>query len=248
MAKKPTSKTEWTEAGGSAYRSEPTTAHKAIGYVYEEKPAFEEFNWLLWNLGKWVEWFEDIFTDYVEVGVGSDVDYNDINSAIADGKSKIVLVSDIEVSSVQNFSASDGILKTNGFKIKAVSDIPVDGVLNISGNNNEVDVNISLTDTSGNPTSNGILISGDSNNIKLKLSQDGIGGILTVAVQSTGTGNKINAYVGLSAAGTITTGLFLSAASEGNDCVITMNRKIGTFSNTYTDSGTANVFRIVDIT
>jgi hypothetical protein len=255
MAKQPKSWADWTEtaptysgADDTGYRIEPTDAHRAVGYTYEEKPAWEEFNWLAWNLGRWAHWVADIFRDYCVVGTGSDTDYPLISSAIAAGYKKIMLITDITIGATEDFTLSNGVLKTNGFKILVPVGIAAVGALKISGSNNEIDVDIELTHDNTPNSIAALVVSGDSNDIKVRITKSTANGVITDAVSITGDGNRVHGSIGISGGGGgITTGLNLSAASEGNQCDLVMNGKIVPFGATYADAGTANDFRIVNI-
>jgi hypothetical protein len=68
---KPTSKTLWTETNPTA-RAEPTGAEKETGWSLSQRPPFQFLNWLFWNLGLWVEYFEGI-TDLLSTAAGQAV-------------------------------------------------------------------------------------------------------------------------------------------------------------------------------
>ena len=259
MAKKPTSYLDWTETGASTsgtddiptQRVEPLALEKITGYVYEQKPPYEEFNWLMWNAGRWIRWIMDVFTsNTVTVGMGADVDYADINAAIAAGKTRIILISNLIVGTTQDFTLSNGSLKTNGFQIVNSAGLaPAGAVLTISGSNNEIDVDINCTVNA--TTNQGLLVTGSSNDIKVRINQGNAAGTITSGIRVEGDGNRINGFVGQTAAGTITKGVTFAAGGDGNQCDLIMDRRIGTFPTVppiYTDAGTANDWRIVDIT
>ena len=62
---KPTSKTLWSNISPDN-RQEPDINRKNIGFL-AEKPAYQYFNWLIWNHGQWIDFFENA----LKIGVNS---------------------------------------------------------------------------------------------------------------------------------------------------------------------------------
>lgn len=56
---KPTAKILWTKTNPSA-RVEPSGSKKESGYSVNERPTFEEFNWLLYDINDWIEYLESV--------------------------------------------------------------------------------------------------------------------------------------------------------------------------------------------
>lgn len=56
---KPTSKTNWTN-NTSSNRQEPTEIKKDTGYIKDEKPGRKTLNWILWIIGQWIDYLENI--------------------------------------------------------------------------------------------------------------------------------------------------------------------------------------------
>ena len=53
MATKPSSHLNWTD-GDAAKVQEPTVGKKLLGWVANERPPAEFFNWLFWRIILWV--------------------------------------------------------------------------------------------------------------------------------------------------------------------------------------------------
>ena len=62
MTTKPTSKTLWTN-GIADNRNEPDSSKKNTGFLTDERPGFQHFNWLIWIIGQWIDYLENR-TDY----------------------------------------------------------------------------------------------------------------------------------------------------------------------------------------
>ena len=59
---KPTTKTLWTN-GSPDNRIEPNSSKKNTGFLSDERPGFQHFNWIIWILGEWINYLESR-TDY----------------------------------------------------------------------------------------------------------------------------------------------------------------------------------------
>jgi hypothetical protein len=74
---KPTSKPAWVPSDDPTKISEPSSGKKAAGFIALEKPTYQQFNWLLNNISKWIDYFEQV-TDQLaaefNVVVGDTVD------------------------------------------------------------------------------------------------------------------------------------------------------------------------------
>lgn len=75
MASKPSSKLDWTigNSNPSAVRVEPSASKKTEGWVVNERPPFENMNWLFYNIDEWIDYLEAV-TDSPAEGV-ADVDF-----------------------------------------------------------------------------------------------------------------------------------------------------------------------------
>lgn len=62
---KPDSKTIWTNATPTN-RLEPGGSKKNTGYIAGERPGFKTWNWLIYNLGLWTDYLEDV-TDTLKI-------------------------------------------------------------------------------------------------------------------------------------------------------------------------------------
>ncbi|MCP4481428.1 MAG: hypothetical protein GY817_01180 [bacterium] len=90
---KPTSKPEWTD-GTPANREEPDGSRKSTGFL-AERPPFQWWNWLIWIIGQWVNYLEEI-TDYLKTKVTND------------GSNHVILQADEDGQGVKLQSKSDG--------------------------------------------------------------------------------------------------------------------------------------------
>jgi hypothetical protein len=90
---KPVSKPDWTSANPSA-RTEPSGSKKNSGWLAGEKPPFQFFNWLFFNIDEWIDYFEAVtdgtvssaagYDGYVgTIGPGLLPQYATINAAVA---------------------------------------------------------------------------------------------------------------------------------------------------------------------
>ena len=215
---KPTEHLDWTDAT-PANRLEPSSGKKDTGWIYQEFPAGNHLNYNIWLLDQWTKFLAFAFQDFVMVGSNSFNDYATIVLAIAGGKKKLILTSDIEVTAQQNFSLSDGIIIGNGFKIKGTAAI-AGAILLISGSDNRLkDLIAEGTHTSGTII-DGIKVSGSRNQGSgIRVNQNGAGGTMTDGFDFSGNDNQLDV----------------------------MTRQIaGTLTNTLTDTGTDNDYRLVE--
>ncbi len=216
---KPTLYTDWTVSGGASKRTEPASGLKGTGWAYQDYVAGDHLNWILWIYDQWLKWFDRATVGFVTVGTGTDDDYATIALAVAASKNKIILSSDISVTAEQDFSLSDGVINFNGFKIIGTAAI-AGAVFLISGDDNRVsDCFVECTHTSGT-TTDGLSVSGNRNQLtKVKSEMNGAGGTVTDAIDVSGDYNQIDA--------------------------ITQD-PAGTMSNTLTDTGTDNDYRLIE--
>lgn len=70
MATKPTSKLNWVNDGDPAKISEPTLSKKNQGWLAEEKPPFQWFNWISYITWKWLNYYEEK-TDETATALGA---------------------------------------------------------------------------------------------------------------------------------------------------------------------------------
>lgn len=84
----PTSKPNWTD-GSPTKVVEPTPSKKNQGWIKEEKPPFQIFNWIFFNVGQWIDRFIGSKKYNVIVGgtEASERDYADMAAYIADSPS-----------------------------------------------------------------------------------------------------------------------------------------------------------------
>jgi len=62
MPTKPTSVPDWA-TGPGALITEPDSSKKENGFLFEERPAVDYFNWLIYNLGNWINWLAGRFNE-----------------------------------------------------------------------------------------------------------------------------------------------------------------------------------------
>lgn len=71
--------------------TEPTGSQKDVGYMSNQKPTFQNFNWLFYNVTLWIRYFVGAVNALNNTGVayeasiGTGGTYADINAAMADG-------------------------------------------------------------------------------------------------------------------------------------------------------------------
>lgn len=159
---------------------------------------------------------------FVTVGTGGE--YADINAAVAANKNKIILTSDINTAVQQLWSLNNGVIIGNNYAINGTVAIAGDGILRISGDDNILkDLQIIGTHTSGT-TGKGLVIT--NNKVRnqcygIKIFQSGAGGTMTYGLDIAGGDyNQI-------------------------DCII--QAFAGTITSAYSDSGTLNDVRIIDL-
>lgn len=203
MGSKPTTERDWTPAGPGVDVIEPGGAKKTTGWLSEERPPYQFFNWLFWIADQWSKWFKGLFEVTTYVGSSAEADYVDINTAVAASKNRIKLITDITVTVEQVFSLSDGFIDTDGFKIISATVI-AGALLKVTGDHNHMNVIVESTITSGT-TTDGVLLEGDNNRGEICVIQNGAGGTITngVNISATASGNSINTCV-MDEAGTIT--------------------------------------------
>lgn len=218
MTTKPTT-SYWTN--NATYRTEPATGRKNTGYEYEDKPAYQHFNWLLYHIYEWVNWISEWIGGWYTIG--SNGDYASLNAAIADSKTKIKLKEDLLVSSIQTISLDKVILNFNGFKIYTGTSAIASALLAITGNDCIVDAYIESNNTSGSTTT-GLSITGDGNSIRCFIKQNGAGGTLTngCVIESGAIANDLSMFTE-ETLGTMTNRL-VNNAGFGDNNYISMER------------------------
>ncbi len=119
--------------------------------------------------------------------------YTTLAAAIAAGKTKVRLTSDLSVTAETDWTLSNGIIDGQGHSIKVTDSNPITGsILQISGDENII-MNLTLenNDTTGT-TTNGLEVDGDYNRvIDSNVYMNGAGGTLTNAVNDGGNYNVI---------------------------------------------------------
>jgi hypothetical protein len=78
---KPTSHLNWTD-GDASKITEPVSGKKLLGWTADERPPFQYFNWLFWDLDQWNKYFEGL-TDAMQAQV---------NTLVAAGKQYAAIV------------------------------------------------------------------------------------------------------------------------------------------------------------
>lgn len=81
MANKPTSKPNWVSDDGAAKIKEPTSSKKLTGWVKNERPPFNFWNWLLNIFSKWLHYFAG--NAQYNIIIDSDTDEGDYTSMAA---------------------------------------------------------------------------------------------------------------------------------------------------------------------
>ena len=89
---KPSSKPQWT-VGNPDFGTitvEPSAGKKEAGWLPDERPPREFMNWLFFNIGEWIDYFEGVTDIFASQGViydafvGSGGTHADINALMAD--------------------------------------------------------------------------------------------------------------------------------------------------------------------
>lgn len=127
---KPSSKPDWTSANPTV-RTEPSGSKKNSGWATNERPAYQFFNWLFFNIDEWIDYLEsvtDAFVGYQSiysafVGTGGLATHASINDAITDvpAGSKILVLNSATINTVQSISKNNitvefkpGVIYTKG--------------------------------------------------------------------------------------------------------------------------------------
>ena len=114
----PSSKPSWVPSDDATKIIEPSTSKKNTGWLAEEKPPYQYFNWF-WNVfSKWVDWFQGCNPYNIVVSSDSDEqDYASLEAYIAAGATagdrviikndqtitaQITIPSDIEITMLKN--------------------------------------------------------------------------------------------------------------------------------------------------
>lgn len=82
MSVKPTYP-KWIPGAEAARITDPGEAKRALGYVYQEKPPFQYFNWGLYNFSQWILGMQGSFFDII-VGSSAQVTANEATNVLAD--------------------------------------------------------------------------------------------------------------------------------------------------------------------
>lgn len=110
---KPASKPIWT-VGNPDFGTitvEPSAAKKEAGWLPDERPPREFMNWLFYNIGEWIDYFEGVTDTFSAQGiiydafVGAGGTHADINALMADPNiatlKNILIVSTIALDNIQ---------------------------------------------------------------------------------------------------------------------------------------------------
>lgn len=85
---KPTSTPDWTVGNPSfgTVTIEPTSGKKLTGWTSNEKPPFQTFNWLLYNIDQWIKYFDGAIVAGFDVivGGGNGETHTSLANALAD--------------------------------------------------------------------------------------------------------------------------------------------------------------------
>lgn len=110
---KPTSKPEWTVGNPdfATVTQEPSAAKKEAGWLPDERPPREFMNWLFYNFGEWIDYFEteiDSFSGQsviFDAFVGAGGTHADFNALMADpeiaNKKNVIVISTLAVDNPQ---------------------------------------------------------------------------------------------------------------------------------------------------
>lgn len=97
MSTKPTHP-KWIPDGNSAYLTNPGEAKRALGFIYTEKPAFQHYNWSLFNFSEWIKGLQGGFFDII-VGSSTQVtdfeathEIDDLDNALVVAGSKVLFL------------------------------------------------------------------------------------------------------------------------------------------------------------
>jgi len=71
MATKPASEPRWADVGGDIV--EPSAGKKNVGWVANERPPAQFFNWLLNTIWLWIQWLNSAVVDFGTATVQADV-------------------------------------------------------------------------------------------------------------------------------------------------------------------------------
>jgi len=80
----------WIPNGEAARITDPGLAKRDLGFVYQEKPPFQYFNWALYNLSQWQLGLQGSYFDII-VGSSAQVTANEATNVIADLDDTLVL-------------------------------------------------------------------------------------------------------------------------------------------------------------
>ena len=114
---KPTLKPDWVVGQSGTNIVEPTSGKKAAGWVADERPAAEYWNWLLQNISEWIDYVDSV-SDTLEafhlfyqavVGSGALATHTTLNAAMLDvaAGARILVISD------QTLNVTQQITKNN---------------------------------------------------------------------------------------------------------------------------------------
>lgn len=90
---KPTEQLDWVTTN-AAVRSEPSSGKKATGWASNERPPFQHFNWLFYNIDQWIKYFDTEIDDGIagfgtlvdhKVGSDSNADYASLKACLDSG-------------------------------------------------------------------------------------------------------------------------------------------------------------------
>ncbi len=110
-AVKPDAKTLWTNPT-PANRLEPGGSKKNVGYVAGERPGFKTWNWLIYTLGLWTDYYEPV-TDLLQVSTDTAGGYIGQRGSITIGKSTDTITAGVEVDIVGDVAADAFVNSTN---------------------------------------------------------------------------------------------------------------------------------------
>lgn len=96
---------------------EPTGSLKNAGYATNQRPTFQNFNWLFYNVTLWIRWFYLSITTlnnaaiFYDASIGTGGTYADINAAMADSGlpvgSTLLILNSLALTSTQQITKNN---------------------------------------------------------------------------------------------------------------------------------------------
>ena len=127
---KPVNKPEWTVGNPDfgTVTQEPSAAKKEAGWLVDERPPREYMNWLFFNVGEWIDYFETVTDTFASQGIiydafiGAGGTHVDVNAWQADGDianlKNAIVVSNLAVDVIQ-------VITQDGSKLDFKADVSI---------------------------------------------------------------------------------------------------------------------------